>query len=348
METINRSANGVRASVDGFAVDNQLQADFGTGPLEHRVLAGVDYQHVSSSSGFWVNSNNIQPINAYHPVYGAQPLPDPFAGTPFVLSDSTLDQTGIYLQDQIKLGGWIATLGGRHDWADTAVDNKLTAPTSHQEIDDQKWTGSAGLSYLFDNGLAPYFNYSTSYLPASGTTLINGTTGGPLKPTTGEGYEAGVKYQPPGTKTLLTAAAFQITQQNVTTTTQTAGVPIVAQTGEVRVRGVELEGKTSLTENFDLITGYSYLQPIITSDPLNVGNDLQQVSRQTASAWGMYTWHEGSLRGLGLGAGVRYIGSQYAAADNKRKSAWLCIRRCRDDVRSEVNRTELGTARNSS
>jgi iron complex outermembrane receptor protein len=33
----------------------------------------------------------------------------------------------------------------------------------------------------------------------------------------------------------------------------------------------------------------------------------------------MYTWHDGPLRGLGLGAGARYIGSQYAAADNKDK-----------------------------
>jgi len=319
MEWINRSANGVVANVAGLTLDNQLQADFGTGPLQHKVLAGVDYQHIDSSSNFFVNFG-ASPINAYHPVYGTNTAL-PFDGTPFVRSDATLDQTGVYLQDQIKFGRWIATLGGRHDWADTSLYNKLVAPAdADQEIKDQKWTGSAGLSYLFDNGLAPYFNYSTSYLPASGTSLIN-SEGGPLQPTTGEGYEAGVKYEPPGSNALLTASAFQITQQNVNSFDIQTGQTI--QTGEVRVRGVELEGKASLTDNFDVLASYTYLQPIITQDIIsafdtrpNVGHDYHQVSRQLASAWGMYTWHEGSLRGLGLGAGIRYVGSQYTADDN--------------------------------
>jgi iron complex outermembrane receptor protein len=322
METITRSANGVVANVAGLTLDNQLQADFGTGPLQHKVLAGVDYQHIDSSSNFFVNFG-ASPINAYHPVYGTNTAL-PFDGTPFVMSDATLDQTGVYLQDQIKFGRWIATLGGRHDWADTSLYNKLVAPAdADQEINDQKWTGSAGLSYLFDNGLAPYFNYSTSYLPASGTSLIN-SAGGPLQPTTGEGYEAGVKYEPPGMNALLTASAFQITQQNVNSFDIQSGQTV--QTGEVRVRGVELEGKASLTDNFDVLASYTYLQPIITADIIssfdtrsNVGHDYQQVSRQLASAWGMYTWHEGALRGLGLGAGVRYVGSQYTAADNADK-----------------------------
>ena len=319
METINRSINAVKAGADGLAIDNQVQADFGTGPLQHRVLAGLDYQHVASSSGFWVNSTGVPTINAYHPSYGAT-VPSPFAGANFVLSNSTLEQTGLYLQDQIKLGGWIATLGGRHDWATTDLDDLRTAaPVPFQRIDDQKWTGFAGLSYLFDNGVAPYVNYSTSFLPATGSSLINGSTGQPLKPTTGEGYEVGIKYQPPGTRTLLTASAFEITQQNISTVDQATQATV--QTGEVRVRGIELEGKASLTDNLDVIVGYSYLQPIVTANgnTATIGNDFQQVSRQLASAWGMYTWHYGALQGFGLGAGVRYVGSQYAEVQNDNK-----------------------------
>lgn len=319
METINRSANAVRANFDGIAVDNQLQADFGTGPLEHRVLAGLDYQHVSSGSQFWVNSTDIPTINAYHPSYGAT-IPSPFAGTAFVLSDSVLEDTGLYLQDQIKLGGWIATLGGRSDWADTTLHDKRTgAPHPYQSADDQAWTGFAGLSYLFDNGVAPYFSYSTSFQPVSGSSLFD-VQGQPIAPTTGQAYEVGIKYQPPGTKTLLTASAFQIAQQNISTTDlATAGI---SQTGEVRVRGIEFEGKASLTDNFDAIAGYSYLQPIITENaalPDTVGNDFVQISRQIASLWGIYTWHEGQFRGLSLGAGVRYFGPQYAEVQNQNK-----------------------------
>jgi iron complex outermembrane receptor protein len=319
MRTINRSANAVLATAQGLSIDNQLQWDFTTADLKHRVLVGLDYQHVDSSSGFWVRSPGVPTIDAYNPVYGS-PVPSPFTGANFVLSDGTLQQTGVYLQDQIKLGRWIATLGLRHDWATTDLDdNRVGAAVPHQRIDDEAWTGNAGLTYVFDNGFAPYINYSTSFLPATGSSLINASTGQPLKPTTGEGYEAGIKYQPPGTRTLITAAVFQITQQNISTTNPSNGA--ITQTGEVRMRGFEIDGRTSLNRNFDVIAGYGYIEPIITETlPLsNVGNDFQQVSRHTASAWGVYTWHEGPLAGVALGAGVRYVGSQYAEAANTHK-----------------------------
>ncbi|MGD9803076.1 MAG: TonB-dependent siderophore receptor [Hyphomicrobiaceae bacterium] len=318
--TITRSANAVRASAEGLAVDNQLQADFYTGPLKHRVLSGLDYQHVTSSSGFWVRSG-VPSIDAYRPVYGS-PILSPFTTNPFVLSNSTLEQTGLYLQDQIKLGGFIATLGIRHDWATTDLDDlRVNATVPQQRIDDEATTGSAGLSYLFSNGFAPYVSYSTSFLPATGSSLINATTQQPLEPTTGEGYEAGFKYQPPGTKIVFSAAVYQITQQNVTTTDVATGA--VSQTGEVRMRGFEAEGKASLTRNIDVMAGYGYIEPIITatSPASNIGNDFQQISRHTASAWGMYTWHTGHLAGFGVGAGVRYVGSQFAEAANTNKVA---------------------------
>ena len=316
--TITRSANAVRASASGIAVDNQLQADFYTGPLKHRVLSGLDYQRVRSSSGFWVRSG-VPSIDAYQPIYGS-PILSPFTTNPFVLSNSTLEQTGLYAQDQIKLGGFIATLGLRHDWATTDLDDLRTnATVPNQRIDDEATTGSAGLSYVFSNGFAPYVSYSTSFLPATGSSLINASTGQPLEPTTGEGYEAGIKYQPPGTKIVFSAAVFQITQQNISTTDVATGA--ISQTGEVRVRGFETEGKASLTENIDVMAGYGYLEPIITeTSPIsNIGNDFAQISRHTASAWGMYTWHTGRLAGFGIGAGVRYIGSQYAEAANTNK-----------------------------
>jgi len=318
---VTRLANGVKAGFQGIAIDNQVQADFVTGAARHRVLAGVDFQHIDSRARFHAVGPPfgpfVPPIDPFNPVYG-QPILNPFAFAPNVLNNSTLQQTGIYLQDQIKLGGWIATLGLRHDWATTELEDERTnAVQRFQEVDDSKWTGFAGLSYLFDSGFAPYINYSTSFLPATGFSLINSTTGAPLKPTTGEGIEAGIKYQPAGTKTLITASVFQITQENVTTTGPAPGFE-VSQTGEVRVRGFEVTAKTRVGENFDLIAGYSYLEPIITSTlpQADIGNDFQNVSRHTGSVWGMYTWDYGPLAGLGLGAGVRYVGAQYADAAN--------------------------------
>ena len=102
---------------------------------------------------------------------------------------------------------------------------------------DKASTGRVGLNYLFDIGLSPYVNYSTSFVPASGTDQF-GTL---FKPTTGEGAEIGVKFKPLGSNLMLTAAIFEITQKNVLTADPT-NVIFSVQTGEVRVRGIRTGG----------------------------------------------------------------------------------------------------------
>ena len=73
--------------------------------------------------------------------------------------------------------------------------------------------GRVGLNYLFDFGLSPYVSYSTSFTPNLGADLA----GNSFKPTTGEGTEIGVKFKPNGSNFMLTAAAFDITQQDILT-----------------------------------------------------------------------------------------------------------------------------------
>jgi len=68
----------------------------------------------------------------------------------------------------------------------------------------------------------------------------------------------GVKYQPPGSNTLLTAAVYDLTQKSVLVTTTTAGsIPVTGQTGEVKVKGLELEAVSDVTENLKVIAAYT-------------------------------------------------------------------------------------------
>lgn len=57
-------------------------------------------------------------------------------------------------------------MGGRHDWSSNKIRNNLTGSISEQ--DDQKATGRAALTYLFDSGFAPYVSWSTFFLPSIG------------------------------------------------------------------------------------------------------------------------------------------------------------------------------------
>jgi len=312
--TVARTQNFVTGWTHNFLVDNQLQANFLTGALAHQMLFGLDYQNGNGFGEYKFGGTN--PIDAYNPVYGT-PQPPPSALFPFAATSSDTSQLGVYVQDQIKFDNWIATLGGRFDKAESTAtdppDRIFRLPYVH--LEDDAWTYFVGLSYVFDSGIAPYASYSTSFQPASGFTLAD-PLGIPLKPTTGEGFEVGVKYQPPGTRTLITAAYFDITQQNVAR--PTADPFVVSQVGEVDVEGVELEVKASINDNLDIVGGVSHLSAKIAGDPLGASNGktFPSVAEDTASLWTMYTWREGMLAGFGLGAGVRYTGAQWADEAN--------------------------------
>jgi len=308
LRTSLRSVNYVASSVRSFSTDNSLQADFVTGPLKHKVLFGVDYTNMSSHSDY--RFAMVDPIDVFNPVYGS-PVPSPASITPFILADASLRQTGVYLQDQIKLDRWMLTLTGRHDWSKAVNDSKgFYPPPGVTVADDRAFTGRVGLSYLFDTGLAPYINYSTSFVPVVGADAA----GNAFKPTTGEGKELGIKYQAPGTNLLFTAAIFETVQQNVLTP-DPVNICCNIQTGEARVRGAEIEIRGNLTRELEIIGGYSHLDPRVTkATDASVGRYLPNVALDQASLWGVYTWYNGPLAGFGAGAGVRYVGESYTYA----------------------------------
>ena len=307
-----RSYNYVRANAKNVALDNQMQADFMTGPLTHKVLMGFDYTRLTAASDYRADYS-LPPIDAFNPVYGATPLP--WASLlSFIKRDDVQSQAGFYLQDQIKLDRFTLTLSGRRDLATTAFTSAGFYPVAgNYERSDAAQTGRVGLNYLFDFGLSPYATYSTSFTPNLGADA----TGQTFKPTTGDNVEIGVKYQPVGMNLMLTAALFDTRQQNVLT-----GNPLNpffnVQTDSMRVRGFEFEAKGNITREMEIVAGYSLLDPKVTASvlPANVGKDMMNTARQQASLWGKYTFFDGPVAGLGLGAGVRYVGETYGAAAN--------------------------------
>jgi len=305
LSKLNRGAFSFPENASNVTLDNQAEARFATGSLAHIVLFGVDYRHITSElkEGF----GNAPSINLYNTVYGA-PIALP-ATT--IHTGQTQDQTGTYLQDQIALGGWRLTLSGRHDWVSTDTSNFVKGTTQSQ--DDEAFTGRAGLNYVFASGISPYIAYATSFQPTIGVTASQS----PLIPTTGKQVEIGVKYQPVGTNLLLTAALFEMNQQNVTTTDPN-NIGFNVQTGAARSQGAELEATASLTDGLKLVGSYAYTDTRVTQT--NIANQLgkhliiQPINQ--AALWLDYTFQQGQLGGFGFGGGARYIGDSYGDAAN--------------------------------
>ncbi|MFT4116148.1 TonB-dependent siderophore receptor [Bradyrhizobium sp.] len=297
--TIPRAAIRSTESADGIAADNRLRFDFGTSGIEHTVLAGWDQQNTHSS---WLYQfGGATSLDVVNPVY-YQPVG---ALTPFINNDQSLSQTGIYVQDQMKFGGFRLTLGTRHDWTEQTTDNRIAATKQSQDSDKQ--TYRAGLLYLFDNGLAPYVSYATSFEPTIGV----GSNGLPFVPTTGEQYEGGLKYKPAFADMLFTAAVFDLRQQNTLTPSSVAGFNV--QQGEIRSRGIELEARGKVTENIEIVAASTFLDTKVTrsTDLTTIGKRPQAVPAHFESLWVNYSFLTGSVAGLSLGGGVRSVGPSY-------------------------------------
>ncbi|WKV83710.1 TonB-dependent siderophore receptor [Pseudomonas sp. B24_DOA] len=308
---VGRTSTSVDEDISQFAVDNNFQADFATGEIRHTLLLGLDHQR-SNTNYTSIFGDGLQ-TNVINPIYG-QPIVRPARSTAFYDYNQKTYQTGLYVQDQMALDQWRLTLGGREDWVHTSTEffNKGDATNTQR---DKKFSGNAALSYVFDNGFVPYLSYAESFQPTTGADV---TSTGSLKPTEGKQWELGIKYQPPGSKTLLTAAVYDLTQKNVAVNTFVNNVSVTSQTGEVKVKGLELEAVSDVTDNLKVIAAYTLAKSEVQKG-VDKGNRLQLMPNQQASLWTDYTWHAGVLDGFGIGAGVRYTGNTYGDKAN----TWL-------------------------
>ena len=297
-----RISRQVLENSDSFSLDNHLIAKMWTGPLQHTVLVGTDYQSFGLDTLQF--GGTAPPISRITPVYG-QSIATPT--TRIASTDQSTSQVGVYLQDQIKWQHWILTVGGRFDSADQTTLNRLTA--TPQSTDDSAFTKRFGLAYEFANGFVPYVSYSESFLPTTGTDF----SGGAFKPTTSKQYEGGVKFQP-NRNVLVTMAAFDLTQKNALTPDPAFGRQgFSVQTGAINSRGFEFEMLAKLLPGLNVIGTYTVQDVTITeSNNGDVGNAPLQVPKILASGFADYTFESGPLTGFGFGAGVRYNGQSLA------------------------------------
>ncbi|MEN5257169.1 TonB-dependent siderophore receptor [Pseudomonas protegens] len=309
---ISRTSTNVDEDIGQFAVDNNFQADFTTGDISHTVLLGLDHQRTDTS--YLSIYGNGGTTNIFNPVYG-QSIVRPSRADAYYDYDQKTIQTGLYVQDQMALDNWRLTLGGREDWVHqgTTYLNKKDVTNTDRS---KNFSGNAALSYVFDSGVVPYISYAESFQPASNASVSPTES---YKPTEGKQWELGVKYQPPGSNTLLSAAVYDLTQKNVLVTSIGAGgESITNQTGEVKVKGLELEAVSDVTENLKVIAAYTLAKSEVQKG-IYKGNRLQLMPNQQASLWTDYTWHSGVLDGFGIGAGARYTGNTYGDQAN----TWL-------------------------
>ncbi|OWV72365.1 ligand-gated channel [Rhizobium sp. R339] len=308
-----RGTNAIRDEMNVFQVDNQLEAKFDTGPLAHTMLFGLDYTNLQSSFGYGVGAADPAfDFDIANPTYGVS------GATPdynFLASDADMRQLGIYVMDQIEAGNWRFNLGGRQTWVNQTRDSTLPTVSS-EDVDKNAFSVQAGALYLFDNGIAPFASYATSFDPVTNRSASNTI----LPPSKGEQFELGVKYQPPGSDILLSAVAYHIVEKNKPRLADPLTFAYDSQ-GEVTGKGIELEARAAIADGLDIIAAYTYNDSEVTGGN-NVGNTPALTPTHVASLWANYTFQESNpFNGLSMGAGVRYIGETWTDVANTSKNS---------------------------
>ncbi|MFY9290322.1 MAG: TonB-dependent siderophore receptor [Methylorubrum rhodinum] len=308
--TLNRYQFLTSSKVGIFQVDNHAEARFFDGYFRHNLLIGLDYKRYDLHDNQGTNFPNFYPVpglSITNPVYG-QIRGRP---SPYLVNADTFQQLGIYAQDQIKLTDQLTlVLGGRQDFADNVVRDRLV-PANSSRRSDEAFSGRAALIYNFPDGLAPYVSYSTSFQPQIGSDA----GGRSFVPEYGEQVEVGVKFEPIGYGFFLTAAAFDLVRQNVLQ--PVPGTFFSAPLGEVRSRGVEVQAVANLAQGLNLVAAFTaYDLVTLKGNDDQVGRTPTRIPEVLASIFADYTIPTGDWRGFGFGGGVRYIGRSFANVAN--------------------------------
>ncbi|MCJ9704939.1 TonB-dependent siderophore receptor, partial [Bradyrhizobium sp. SHOUNA76] len=297
--TVARYVSARDSVKDNFTSDTNAELKFATGAVQHKALFGIDYrgyrERASSGGGY-----DATPFDLYAPVYTGVTSPDMSAEP-----DLRQRQLGLYAQDQLRLGPWLAVLGLRHDYVTS--DTQGTSGEHYRAT-----TGRAALMYELPFGVTPYVTYAQSFNPVFGSGVC---ATGVCTPQRGEMVELGFKYNPsPGNA--INGAIFDTTERN-----RLASDPdnplLSVQTGKVRIRGAELEVLARITPELDLIGAYTYLDTRVESGD-NAGKHVETVPDHQASLWAKYRLALFGLPGVTLGGGVRYIGASWDGTDTLR------------------------------
>ncbi|WP_299402825.1 TonB-dependent siderophore receptor [Acaryochloris sp. IP29b_bin.148] len=304
--TLERRGNEADVNIDNFQVSAYIEGQFKTGPITHKLLAGIDYKDEEQFNE--TRRFEIGNIDLFEPTFTG-------VGTQFFQGEVVRNrrEVGLYLQD--KLSFWddrlAIVLGGRIDFARFAIEN-ITDGTPQESQNDTAFSPRVGILFKPTENVSLYGSFSRSFQQIIGDSATNE----PFSPSRGTQYEVGVKADWLDKKLSTTLALYNLTQTNVLTFDPNDPFFDV-QTGKLRSRGIELSTQGEILPNWNIIGSYTYTDAKVTADNrIPVGNRFRNVPEHSASLWTTYTIPSGSLQGLGFGLGLFYVGEREGNLDN--------------------------------
>ncbi|WP_209390482.1 TonB-dependent siderophore receptor [Chryseobacterium sp. RR2-3-20] len=327
-----------------------LNGEFNTGKVNHKVLFGTDADYgVADSYSYFNPTNRLAYGNSY--LYGTNGnsngilyLDNPSTWIGGNVPDSekleknriNTRRIGVYAQDLISLTKefkviaglrWsyiqnMPTINTKFKTSTGGLVNLNSSPekkfTDNSSSSDQAISPKLGLVYNPNDNLSAFATYTNSFVANVGK-LRDGET---LRPTNIDQYEVGVKKNIWNNALAINLTVYQILYRNYyQAALDDNGNPIDPTgltkdfAGKMRSRGAELDITGNPTENLSIIGGVSYNNSVYLDTPDVFGyvenQRLVRTPATTANASVFYKFTK-FVPGLKLGAGVYYIGNRLA------------------------------------
>ena len=273
--------------------------------IDHTVVTGLElsrewFENKGRETGAQLNADRFNPN-----------FDDPFPAVTRNGNDtaSQTDTVGIYAFDTIKFTEqWELSGGVRGDWLDTDVTTGVAG--DHFSRNDFLPSYFAGLVYKPAPNGSVYVSYGNSYNTSAEFGSLTTATA-ILDPEKNNSYEVGTKWNVFDDRLSLTGALFRTDKTNARVT-DALGTTVLA--GESRVDGVEIGFSGSITPEWKVFGGYTYLKSEIVDDGAgtNDGNEIPGVAPNNFTVWTTYQ----ITRDWQIGGGALYTGKRYADAAN--------------------------------
>ncbi|MBP2603219.1 iron complex outermembrane receptor protein [Acinetobacter calcoaceticus] len=300
-------------SPDDTRITNQfaagLNGQFNTANIQHQIAFEIQHTY-KSLKRYNSNSMELDPIGTGNINEETKDYAPAQVDLRNYYKALESDQTAFTISDRVQFNEqWSTLLGGKL----IHLDEQAYTPDGQQsrDTDLNKFLPQLALMYspsvttnlyasyakgLSDGGEAPWYADANAYQV--------------LSPRNSEQFEFGVKQQI--RNFLLTAAIFDLKQDNQYTTTNSEGNLEFVEQGQQHNQGLELGLTGALTDTLDMSSGITYTKSRLVDVDTDSYKSHQTQNVPKVRATAQLSYKVPSVEGLRLLSGIQYSSSKYA------------------------------------
>jgi len=301
-----------------------------TGQLRHKLLVGAEVNRLTDVFALeFTGGTSVQLDDASIEVPGQQTGFQQFFqevdASAVTFAPYILDRIELHPKTELLVGGRLDVLSYEDERTELVfglTGGRLANFSSERSY--TKFNPLVGLVVLPTEEMSLYANFSQAFAPPSTQATVDSARAVNddfSDPEQSRQVEVGAKYQMADGRLNASIAYYDIQKENIEIpSTVTPGTIAL---GTQRSKGIEVDIAAKLTDRINLYAAYAYndaeLEDFSESDPLAGGAILDRSGNKAPFAPEHLAnlWLSGKLaNGIGAGAGVRYLGNQFIAADN--------------------------------